>query len=297
MFKECEFAAIISKGTEKELRYIPLSRNLQGTIKEKWECQYNSFFNGEKRIINFDPDYKLDKDELFCLPEYELPNWLAEEDSASILDFDPIRDNERDLKLTKGIAAFIESETAEEFILFQRFKPSQVIRTSLSAIWDLDTFRKIDGSVFTFASYLSAVYQRSERKLLFRSFYNVDRFLPLSEYFRPASEEEIREILSHELFAPENLEVSVTNPSRSFRNKFALLKRSGVLDRFKAPEIEARSKVVGVPIQLSDDDKKIVFPSKKSDALELLGFLNDDFVHGVLTGIPYITNSKRKIDQ
>lgn len=155
----------------------------------------------------------------------------------------------------------------------------------------------MDGPVFTFASYLSAVYQRAERKLLFSSFYNVDRFLPLSEYFRPASEEEIREILSHELFAPENLEVSVTNPSRSFRNKFALLKRSGVLDRFKAPEIEARSKVVGVPIQLSDDNKKVVFPSKKSDALELLGFLNDDFVHGALTGIPYITNSKRKIDQ
>ena len=60
MFKECEFAAIISKDPQKELRYIPLSRNLQGAIKEEWESQYNSFFNGKERIINFDPDYKLD---------------------------------------------------------------------------------------------------------------------------------------------------------------------------------------------------------------------------------------------
>ena len=146
MFKVCELAAIIAKDTEKKLRYIPLSRNLQQIIKEQWECQYNSFFNAVEEIINFNPDYKLDKHQLFCLPEYELPNWLAAEDGASISDFDPIRDNERHLKLTKGIAAFIESEIDEEFVLFQRFKPSQVIRTSLSAIWDLDTFRKMEGA-------------------------------------------------------------------------------------------------------------------------------------------------------
>ena len=155
----------------------------------------------------------------------------------------------------------------------------------------------MDNPGFTLANYLSAVYQPSERKLLFRSFYNVDKFLPLSEYFRPASEEEIREILSHELFDPENLEESATNPSQLFRTKFALLKRSNVLDKFTAREIENRAKGFGVPIQLSEDNEKIVFPSKKSDALKLLRFLNEEFFRGAVTGIPYITNSKRKMDQ
>lgn len=296
MFKDFELAAIITGEPQKELRYIPLSRNIRNILKEEWKLQYNSFVNKFKEV-KFDPGYKLSKHELFCLREYELPDWLAGENSASISDFDPIQDNEKQLKLIKGITTFIETETDEEFILFQRFKPAQVIRTSLSAIWDLTTFRKMNGPGFMLANYLSAVYQRSEEKLLFRSFYNVDQFLPLSEYFRPASEEEIREILSHELFAPEDLEVSATNPSRLFRYKFALLKRSNILDRFTVREIEDHSKDFGVTIQLSEDNEKIVFPSKKSDALKLLRFLNDDFVHGALTGIPYITNSKRKIDQ
>lgn len=297
MFKVCELAAIIGKGTQKELRYILLSQDLLGSIKKEWESQYNSFFKEVVEEVNFDPGYKPGKHELFCLREYELPNWLAEEDSASIKDFNPIGNNERQLKLIKGIATFIESDIDEEFILFQRFTPSQVIRTSLSAIWDRNTFNKMDGPGFMLANYLSAAYHRSERKLLFRSFYNVDKFLPLSEYFRPASEEEIREILSHELFAPENLEVSVTNPSQPFRNKFALLKRSGVLDKLTAREIEDRSKGFDVSIQLSEDNKKIVFPSKKSDALKLLRFLNDEYVRGAATGNPYIANSKRKMDE
>ena len=293
MFKICELAAII-EDDKKELRYVPLSRDLQSTIKTEWESQYNKFFKGIEKEVNFDPGYKPAKHELFCLREYELPDWLAEEDSASIQDYDPIKTDERHLKLIKGIATFAESYTGDKFILFQRFMPSQVIQTGLSAIWDRGTFKKMDGSGFRLAKSLSAIYHCSGRKLVFRSFYNVDMFLPLSEYFRPASEEEIREILNHELFAPENLAESATNPSRSFRKRFALLKRSGVLDRFTATEIEAQSKSAGVPIQLSDDNEKIVFPLKKSDALELLEFLNDDLVNGALTGIPYITNSKRK---
>ena len=297
MFKDFELAAIITKGTQKELRYIPLEKKLKDSIKKEWESQYNKFSKGVVEEVDFDPGYKPEKHELFCLREYELPNWLAKEDSASIRDFNPIRNNETQLKLIKGIATFIESDTDEEFILFQRFMPSQVIRTSLSAIWDRNTFNKMDDPGFMLANYLSAVYHRSERKLLFRSFYNVDKFLPLSEYFRPASEEEIREILSHELFAPENLEVSVSKPSQLFRNKFALLKRSDILDRFTVREIEDRSKGLGVQIQLSEDNEKIVFPTKKSDALKLLRFLNEEFFHGAVTGDPYKTNSKTKIDQ
>ena len=296
MFKICELAAIITEDGKKELRYVPLSRDLQSTIKIEWESQYNTFFNRIEEEVNFDPGYEPEKHEIFCLREYQLPDWLAEEDSASIQDCDPIGTNERDLKLIKGIATFSENHTDDKFILFQRFMPSQVIRTSLSAIWDRDTFKKMDAPGFSLANYLSAVYNCSEKKLVFRSFYNVDMFLPLTEYFRPASEQEVREILNHELFAPENLDESATKPSRSFRTRFALLKQSDVLDNYTASEIADSAKSIGFPIQLSDNGKKIVFPSKKSDANELLRFLNDSYVRGILTETPYIANSKRKLD-
>lgn len=299
MFEEFELAAIISKDPLENLRYVPLSQDLKSIMNEVWKLQYDSFLTGEEELISFDPAYKPDEDEVFylSLSEGDLPYNLERENSTTISDLEPIPDDETEMDLIKGIAAFVRNQTGEEIILFQRFMRAQVIRRGFSAIWGLDTFLKIDHPGFMFGEKLSAVYLRSQGKLLFRSFYNVDRFLPLSEYFRPASEDEIREILSHELFDPEDLEASATNPSPSFSKKFALLRLSGVLDNFTAPQIETQAQSAGVPIQLSDGNNRIVFPSKKSDALELLQFLNDDLVNGALTGTSYITNSKRKRDQ
>ena len=296
MFKVCELAAIIGKGTQKELRYILLSQDLLGSIKKEWESQYNSFFKEVVEEVNFDPGYKPGKHQLFCLHEYELPDWLAEEDSASIKDFDPIGNNETDMKLIKGIATFVESDTDEEFILFQRFMPAQVIRTSLSAIWDQDTFKKMDGPGFMLANYLSAVYYRSERKLLFHSFYNVNIFLPLFEYFRPASEEEIREVLNHERIAAENPAALATNANQWFRKQFAILKRSGILDKFTPLDIRWCSKECDISIQLSENNERIVFPSDKPAAKKLLQFLNEGIFRGPITGDLYETNSKKKVD-
>ena len=299
MFKDFELAAIITKDSQKELqkelRYIPLSQDLQDTIKEELEFQYNSFFNKVERVINFDPGYELSKHELFCLHEHELPYWLANENSASISDFDPIQNNERQMSLIKGIAAFIQNETGEEFILFQRFMPAQVIRPKLSFIWDLSTFRKINNLGFMLGKYLSAVYQSGERKLLFNNFYNANLLLSLPKYFKEASSEKIREILSHELFKPEDIEISSVNSNQWFRIRFALLERSGILNRFTALEFQACSEECNVHIQLSDDKKKIVFPSNKTEAMELLQFLNQERFRGPITNELFETNSKKKV--
>ena len=296
MFKECELAAIITKDTQKELRYIPLSRNLQNTIKDELECQYNSFFNMVEQIINFDPGYELSQHELFCLHEYELSHRLGHENSASISDFDPIQNNERQMSLIKGIAAFVKNEMDEDLILFQRFMPAQVIRPKLSFIWDLGTLRKIDDPGFMLGKYLSAVYKSGERKLLFNNFYNANLLLSLPKDFKEASSEKIREILSHKLFEPEDIELFSTNSNQWFRIRFALLEHSGILNKFTALEFQACSEECNIHIQLSDDKKKIVFPSNEVEARELLQFLNQERFRGPITNELFETNSKKKVD-
>ena len=298
MFKICELAAIISKGAQRELQYIPFSRDLQSSIKKEWESQYISFFEEVVKEVNYEPGYKPGKDELFCLQDYELPDWLAEEDSASISDFESIRNNETQMNLIKGIAAFVQNETDENSILFQRFMPAQVIRPKLSFIWDRDTFRKIDDPGFMLGKYLSAVYQSAERKLLFNNFYNVDLLLSLPKNLKnEASPEEIRKILSHELFAPEDIEVFCTNPSKWFRVRFALLEHLGIINKYTALEIQERSEGYNVTIELSDNKTKIVFPSDETRAKKLLQFLNEELFLGAVTKDLYETNSKKKVDQ
>ena len=298
MLNNFHLVAIILNRTRMQLRQIPVSSDLQDELAEDWQFQYDKFVQDIEEIP-FDPGYKPDNHERFCEYDYKLPEWLEKEKSLTVSSLGRIRNNQAQMSNIKGITAFARNEHNQELILFQNFKTFQVIETDSirSLFLRDDTYTNVGTPGFTLDNKLSAIYHSTGRKLLFRSFRNVNIFLPLSEYFREASEEEIREILSHELFSPENLDASVANPSSSFRKKYALLKQSGVLDRFTARQIQSLSEGYDVSIELSADNEKIVFPSKKLDALKLLGFLNDEYVRGAVTGIPYITNSKRKMDQ
>ena len=295
MLNNFHLVAIILKSTRK-LRQIPMSSDLQDELAEDWQCQHDKFVQDIEEIP-FDPGYKPDDHERFCEHDYKLPEWLEKENSLTVSSLDRIEQAE--MSNIKGVMAFARNEHNQELMLFQNFKRFQVIETDSirSLFLRDDTYTNVGTPGFTLGKKLSAIYHSTGRKLLFHSFHNVNVFLELSEYFREASEEEIREILSHEVLFPENLEASAANPSPSFRKKYALLKQSGVLDRFTARQIQSLSEGYDVSIELSADNEKVVFPSKKSDALKLLGFLNDDYVRGAVTGIPYITNSKRKMDQ
>ena len=290
MFKEFQLAAIVKKKNQSDLLQIPLFPELRTTLAGEWKGQYDTFAN-EIEEIDFEPGYKPEPSERFCIQGYELPDWLATEDYTSISDLEDVRNNESQMNSIKGITAFARTECNEDLILFQRFMRSQVIRPSRTLFWDRNTFRRIADPGLTLGKKLSAVYQMAEQKLLFSSFYNVNTFLPLSEYFRPASEEDIRRILSHNLFIPEDIEASATNPSQWFRTQFAMLERSGILDAYTAIYLEQHSKI---PIQLSEDKQRIVFPSSKPAAKKLLQFLNENIFPGPITDELFETNSKKK---
>ncbi len=293
MFDNFHLAAITRK---LDLLQIPLSNKLQRKLSEILWSQYNTFVDNIQEI-GFDPGYQPEEHERFCLCEYELPNWLEGKDSLAISNLGKIRNNETQMNLIKGLAAFARNEHNEELILFQNFTPSQIIQTGFSLIRDGDTYTNIRDPGLMLGKKLSAVYYTEERKLLFHSFYNVNIFLSLSDYFKDASEQDIREVLSHERLISENPDALAVDANQWFRKRFAILKRSNVLDKFTALDMRWRSKEYDVPIQLSEDKQKIVFPSDKSAAKRLLQFLNEEIFRGPVTGDLYETNSKKKVDQ
>ena len=295
MFNNFHLAAIIPKRTYTDLLQIPLSGKLQRKLSENWQSQYNAFVN-EIQEIKFEPGYKPEDHERFCEFDYKLPEWLAKENSLTVSSLGRIDNSEIQMNRIKGTVAFARNERDEELMMFQNFRRSQIIKTGLSGILSGDTYTNIEHPGLMLGDKLSAVYQSAGRKLLFHSFFNVNIFLPLSEHFRPASEKDIQRILNHERLDPEDPNALATDPSRWFRTRFAMLERSNVLDRFTALDIRWRSKEYDVPIQLSEDKEKVIFPSDRSDAKKLLQFLNDEIFRGPVTGDLYETNSKRKVN-
>ena len=294
MLRNFHLTVIIRKRTQTDLLQIPLSDELQHALSRDWHCQYDAFVN-DIRELPFESGYKPEDHERFCELEYKLPEWLEEESSLTISSLGKIDNSETQMKGIKGIVAFARNESDEELIMFQNFRSYQIIGRRRTVILSGATYTNIEKPGLILGDKLSAVYQSTERKLLFDNFYNTNLFLPLSEYFKPASEKDIRRILSHEKLDPEDSGVLATNPNQWFRTRFAMLERSGVLDQYTARDIQSRSVGYNVSIQLSADEKKIVFPSDKSAAKRLLQFLNEEIFRGAVTGGLFETNSKKEI--
>lgn len=291
MLENFHLAAIIRRG---DLLQIPLHQTLQNSLAMDWQSQYDQF-RDNAREIDFDAGYQPENDECFCLTDYEPPDWLGRVGSDTVVNLDMISDREELIDSITGTVGFARKEDGQDLTLFQNFTPSQILRPHRSLLLQGNTYRQTERPGLTLDRKLSAVYLSAERKLLFRSFRTVNTFLPLTEFYKEASEQEIREILKHKLFAPEDPEALVAGANQWFRKRAAMLKDSGVLDLFTAKKIQSRSTGYDVSIKISNG--KIVFPSDRLAAKKLLQFLNEELFRGAITETLYETNSKRQADK
>ena len=282
---------LCTKATQTRLLQIPLHQALQGSLAESWEDQKDRFLDGTEEI-NFDAGYSPEKHERFRLPDYEPPNWLADENSQTIENLDTIASHDELFDSITGTVAMARNDQDEELVLFQNFTRSRVIRPGGFLFLEGNTYKSAERRGLTLDVDLNAVYKPTERKLLFRNFRTVNTFLPLAEFYREVSEQEIREVLDHPLLAAEDPDESVASANEWFRKRIAMLKDSGLLDRFSAGWIQERS--IGYDVSVGVADDKIVFPSDKLAAKRLLQFLNEELYRGAITETLYETNSKRE---
>ena len=269
---------------------IPLRQELQQNLANNWNNQYNKFLDKVEEL-DFTLGYELEGKQLFRLCSRELSDWLANQNVNTIPKLNS--GNEKELiDLIQGIIAFARDDNNEDILLFQNFTPSQVIRSNKLMFIQEDRYDELRRPALTLANNLSAVYLPKEEKLLFRSFRNIKTFLPLSEFYYEASEEDILKVLSHELFECQDKNVLVNNSTQWIRKRFAMLKETNILDRLSVTQIETKAREHNVRIQVEND--KIVFPTDKDEVKKLLQLLNEEIFQGALTNEIYETNSKRK---
>ena len=291
MLDNFHLAAIVNDRRKTSLMHIPLHQELQQALAESWELQYLRFVDGIEEI-DFDAGYRLEADERFRLPNYELPSWLAGENSQTIENLESIVNNDEFIESITGAVAMARSALGVEVVLFQNFTRSKVIKPGRFLLFDGSTYKSTERRGLTLDEELSAFYHPEDRKLLFRNFRTVNSFLPLSDFYQEASEQEIRKVLDHEMFAVENPDALATNASQWFRTRFAMLRDSGVLDDFSAADIQTRS--VGHKVTVEIVDGKMVFPTSRTAAKKLLQFLNEELYRGAITETIYETNSKKE---
>lgn len=292
MLENFQLAAIVKQGSQTRLLRIPMHQALQDELAASWDAQYEAFVDDVDEI-EFNPGYQPEAHERFILTDFELPDWLATEDSQSVADFDAITDDDALLDMTKGIAAFARQD-GTEIILFQNFSRSHVIRPGRFLFLQNNTYESTGRPGLTLDQKLSAVYRPGDQTLLFYNFRTVNTFLPLADFYKEASEQEIREVLDHDLLEPEDKDALAVNANQWFRKRFAMLRDSGVLNNYTAEQIREHS--AGYEVDVTIQDGKITFPADKREAKRLLQFLNEEIFRGAITETLYETNSKREAD-
>lgn len=290
MPSDFQLAAIVKRAGMPQLLQIPLQQTLQDSLAELWWEQYERFVEGVDEI-GFQAGYQLENHERFCIAEYSLPRWLSRETGETVPELETLGRNGAKMPPISGVVAFARQANGEECLLFQNFTRSKVIEPGRFLFLTEDTYASTESPGLTLDHKMSATFERSEGKLLFSSFRTVNTFLPLADYYREASEQEIEELLAHPRFILEDPATPSREWNQWFRKRFSMLRDSGILEEYSATEIEQRARGYDVGLVVRDD--QVVFPEDAKEAKKLLQFLNEELFRGAITETLYETNSKR----
>ncbi|ROO29759.1 hypothetical protein SAOR_02805 [Salinisphaera orenii MK-B5] len=294
MLHDFQLAAIAVERQQTRLLRIPLHQDLQNRLAEQWTEQYRAFI-ADAEEIEFNPGYQPEAHERFCIDNYELPDCIANENRLALDSLDSLTRNDDRLDLIKGVVAFVCTNEGEELLLFQNFNRSHVIHPGCFLFSQNNTYVTAESPGLTLDKKLACIYRQADQALVFQNFRVTNTFLPLAEFYQEASEQEIREILDHDLLVVEDTDALAENSNQWFRKRFAMLRDSEILDNYTAEQIYNHS--VSFEVEVVVEDEKIVFPSDKREAKHLLQFLNEEIFRGAITERLYETNSKREADR
>lgn len=295
MLDNFHLTVLIKTRRQTQLQKIPLHKVLQQKLGELWYGQLTSFTENTQEL-DFDPGYKLESHERFKLENFVPPEYLADENASTIHNLDPIDGSQRFIGFIKAVVGFARDEERGEVILFQNFTKSHVIRPGRFIFLQGNIYMTTENPGLTLDTKLAAIYWIENKKLLFRNFRSTNSFLPLADFYKEATEQEIREILTHEKIASENAEETAKNISPWFSKRFAMLRDSHVLDNYTVQQIFDHSREYGISIRIDNSNgiDKLIFPAEKTAAKKLLQFLNEELFRGAITDKLFETNSKRE---
>ncbi len=291
LLEDFHLAAIVDEVGERRILHVPLHRDLQRSLAVDWDEQRGSFLDDVEEI-DFDPGYRPEAGERFCLEDYELPTWLEGQDSESVRNLDRMEDGAEGMGGIRGLVGFGYDGDGRELVLFQNSTRGRVVRPGYYVFLEGGTYRSMRRSALCLDNRLSAAYLSDRGSLIFENFRTVNTFLPLEAEFEEASDEQMLGVLAHERLAPENPDRVISFANQWFRKRFAMLARSCVLDDYTPAEIAEDAEVHGVAVEL--EGERIVFPADKQKARRLLQYLNEERFVGAITDTLYETNSKRE---
>jgi hypothetical protein len=293
MFKNSSIMVLLNDENENPVQLLEVDKTTQVAIAKSFAEAAMPLLSG-KQIVPFDGSYKPNDDEGLSICNFHLPEAITDaiRNPLGLQTFVYDKDSEPDIKAI-FIGIRTEANNTEVFtVAFQRFRKEQYLSTKkFSLFFENNTFKIENRWGIGITDMVDCVFTQSE--LRFSSYYYTRQIFDLSEYYRSATDSEVRNFSSLELLSIADKDQFQSMADTWIRRKIAAINDSGVLKNNTAAKIKRLAQNCGLEIIV--ENKKLIIPADKKKLKEILGFLDDEVYKGAFTEETYITNSKRKV--
>lgn len=276
----------ITDDENSPIKTIPLSSDLHIEITNYLTKQMKEFYI-DQREVDFSGEYNADEGEIFRIKNFPLDkdivNAIKEPLGCDTLNLREI--HYRILALFAG-----KSNGNNIVVAFQSFDSRKILSKGFTILEFDRIYKKLRDPGLTLQDRLTALYTNGH--LYFYSYHNTRHFIDLSNYYREASDADLKSFALNRSLFIEDTNLFMQNADSIIRKKITLLQRNKVLGKVDIKEIKTSAKRFGLDLELKGG-KKIVMPSDKNELLNILRFLDEDYFDSVLTKRKCLTNSKK----
>lgn len=273
------------------IKRIPMDGALQNPVMQIFSDQEAAFRAGRPNEVAFDGDWNPDDDEILVLDSTAEADAMVAAASGNVLALPTINTANFGGENIKALFVGVNAGGGLR-LLVQRFTAAQILgRNVLAVIANNNQFSRITDPAFNLATSLTCIIEGGQIK--FESYHKLRAVFDVVEFFAAATDDDIDDFAGHASIAIADvpaLKELVTQTERKLIHKLA---SSGVLDAHTPQQIQARAIATGLAVNLANG--QIVLPADKQEIRRLLRFLDDSLYQAPLSGLRYVTNSKRAI--
>jgi len=282
--------ALTSEPSNRVVRFS-LSQEVQKELTSYIKIQEKSFDEAVSEF-EFDGKYKPDQGEVLLISNYDDIDDLSAAITAPS-SIEVVEPTEEFFNKIKALFTGYQISGGVK-VLLQHFDRRRVISTNgLSIFHASNVYKKIEGIGLTVDHKLTATLESG--RLKFFNFHYARQIFDLSEYYKEATDEDVRDFSDVDVIQVEDFEKLIEMSDTWVRRKISLIQQSGILQAVSIHTMKAAAAEFNIPFETGSDNgaEFIILPNNKADLKKLLRFLDEDYYKSSLSKTAFVTNSKR----
>lgn len=238
------------------------------------------------RRENFNPD----ESEVLEITHFDLPGYIYDPAQNAIGSAVLPIDEEH---ISKVNCIYAYDANSQKFYFQVVQKTQRLSRNLVALILSGNTFQRLDHAGLIFGNDCHAVYENNSIK--FKSIYKLKQIIDISAYYREATAADVQQFSQLPNLKVEN--PGMLDASGAWvRTRLAYILDSNVLSAQTPQGLAQLAQAASVQLNfvVENNVEKLVIPDDRKQLRAILKFLEEEYYTGVITGLPYEANSKRK---